>query len=326
MSTIASIGERIHLHCKPPYGSPNPIVYWTKDGKNVSIPLNHHDLIISSIKKSDFGIYRCIASNGLIRQSSPVYLTEFHRPKIIIQPTKSRIDLHRGQSIHLECHIDNDQYEIEWYFQNKIIRNLTIDISSIGFDQSGIYKCIGRYQSYSFDEQILLAVYDREIKNDEEKVFSQSNLTVFLGQSALIDCQLPFHSEKNISWTILNQTNIKYDYLDTNQYRLKIDSIQKFHDKIFFQCSYQNQIQQSQGLIQLNLEQIPSPTIISYIPNNQTVPIGVEVTFSCESKNENPIQWWFVSTNRRYKTIKIHNNRKYRIEPNQDLIIRHTEK
>lgn len=320
---MASIGERIHLRCQPPHGSPSPIVYWTKNGKNLTIPLSHYDLIISSIKKSDFGIYRCIASNGLIRQSSPAYLTEFYPPKISINPSKSRIDLQRGQSIHLECSIDNDQYEIQWYFQNKIIRNSTITIPSIDFHHSGIYKCIGRYQKYSFDEDILLAVYDRDLT----KFYTRSNLTVFLGQSTFIDCQLPFNQEKNISWTILNQTqieNIKYSSIDKNHYRLKINSIQNFYHQIFFQCSYENE--QSYGLIQLNLDYIQSPTIISYIPNNQTVPSGIDVTFSCETKNENYIQWWFLPLNRPYKPIKIHNNRKYRFETNHDLIIRHTEK
>jgi hypothetical protein len=330
ISTSASIGEHIRLRCQPPHGLPIPIVYWTKDGKNLSIPLDHYDLVLPSIEKSDFGSYRCIASNGLIRQSSPAYLTEFHQPKISIQPSTSRIDLRRGQSIHLECHIDNNQYEIEWHFQNKIIRNYTIDISSIEFNQSGIYKCIGHFEKYLFSEEILLAVYDHEIINNEEIVFSQSNLTVFLGQSAYIDCQLPFNSDKNISWTILNQSeinNIKYDYIDSNQYRLKINRINKFYNNILFKCFYQNKNHENQGLIKLNLEYIKPPPIISYIPNNQTIPIGVDVIFSCESIDENnSIQWLFIPSHRPYKIIKIDNNRKYRIQSNHDLLIRHAEK
>jgi hypothetical protein len=329
ISTSASIGERIRLRCQPPHGSPSPTVYWTKDGRNVSIPLDHYDLILPSIQKSDFGSYRCIASNGLIRQSSPAYLTEFHRPKIFIHPSKSRIDLRRGQSIHLECQIDNDQYELEWHYGHQIFRNKTMNIPSIEFNQSGIYTCIGRLLKYSFQEEILLAVYDHEIFNNEEHIYSQSNLTVFLGQSALIDCQLPFHSENKISWTILNQSEIehmKFDYIDVNQYRLKINRIKEFYNNILFKCYYQNQSTLSQGLIRLNLERIQPPPIILYVPNNQTVPIGIEVMYSCESEENINIQWWFIPANRPYKTIRIDNNRKYRIEKNHDLIIRHTEK
>ncbi|CAF4545490.1 unnamed protein product, partial [Rotaria magnacalcarata] len=78
-----------------------------------------------SIQQADFGSYRCLAFNGLLRQSSTAYLTEFHRPRITIQPSSltSRMDLRRGQSIDLQCHIDNEQYKVEWHFGNKIIRN-----------------------------------------------------------------------------------------------------------------------------------------------------------------------------------------------------------
>ncbi|CAF0893755.1 unnamed protein product [Rotaria sp. Silwood1] len=330
ISTSASLGERIRLSCQPPYGSPNPIVYWIKDGKNLSVPLDHYDLILPSIQKSDFGSYRCIASNGLIRQSSIAYLTEFHRPKLTIQPSSSRIDLHRGQSIDLQCHINNDQYDIEWHFNNKIIRNNHIHISSIEFNQSGIYTCIGRFEKYKFSEQILLAVYDNEILNNEEIFFSQTILTVTLGRLALIECQLPFHVENKISWIIVNHSevnNIKFEYEDKNQYRLKINRIKEYYHNILFKCYYQNKNIRSQGFIKLNVEQIESPPIISYIPNNQTVPIGVEVIFSCQPKDDINIQWWFIPYNRPYKIIKISDNsQKYRIESNHDLIIQHAEK
>ena len=325
ISTSASLGEHIRLSCQPPHGSPTPIVYWTKDGKNLSVPLDHYDLNLPSIQPSDFGSYRCIASNGLIRQSSLAYLTEFHRPKLTIQPSSSRIDLRRGQSIHLECRIDNDQYEIEWHFENKIIRNHTIDLPSIEFNQSGIYTCIARLHKHSFHEQVLLAVYDHKMLNNEEIFFSQSNLTVFAGRSAVIECQLPLNSETKISWTIVNHTeinNMKYDFIDKNQYRFKINRIKEFHHHILFKCYYEK----GQGLIQLNVERIQPPSIVSYVPNNQTVPMGVEVGFSCQSKDERNIQWWFIPYNRPYKTIKINNNRKYRMEINHDLIIRHPEK
>ena len=169
------------------------------------MPLDHYDLVFPSIQQSDFGSYRCIASNGLIRQSSLANLTEFYRPKITIQPSSSRIDLRRGQSIDLECQIDNNQYDIEWHFQNKIIRNHTIHISSINFNQNGIYTCVGRLGKRLFNEDILLAVYDHEILNNKERVFSQTNLIGFIGRSAILDCQLPFNSKNKILWRIVNR-------------------------------------------------------------------------------------------------------------------------
>ena len=125
---------------------------------------------------------------------------------------------------------------------------------------------------------------------------------------------------------MLIETNIQFDFIDQYQYRLKINRIEENYNDILFECYYENQNQQSQGLIKLNVEKLQPPPIITYIPNNQTVPIGDEVTFSCQSNEEMNIQWWFTRYSRPYKSIKIDNNRKYRIETNHNLIIRHAEK
>ncbi|CAF0808808.1 unnamed protein product [Rotaria sordida] len=343
-STTASIGERIRLRCEPPHGSPTPIVYWTKNGKNLSLPLDHYDLILPSIQTTDFGSYRCVASNGLIRQSSIAYLTEFHRPKIIIHPSTSRIDIERGKSINFQCQIENtnndDQYHIEWHYEHKngkiIGRNNHIDISSVQYDHSGLYICVVIYNNgrkrHIFSEEILLTVHEHLIINNEEKIFSQTNLNVYAGRSTIINCQLPFKFNEKIHWSIINHTyisfenNHRFEFIDKNQYRLKIRRIEEYDNDLLFECYYQNRKQLSQGLIKLHVERIESPPIIIYVPNNQTVPVGVEVNFPCQTKDHTKIQWWFISNSRLHKSIKIENNKKYKIESNHDLIIRNVDK
>lgn len=332
------------MRCEPPHGSPNPIVHWTKNGKNLSIPLDHYDLILPSVQATDFGSYRCIASNGLIRQSSVAYLTEFQRPKISIRPLTSRIDVHLGKPINLQCQVessnDDDQYQIEWHFGHKngklIGRNNRFDISSVEYNHSGLYVCVVTYNNgrkrHVFSEEILLAVHERLVINNQEKVISQVNLNVFAGREAILDCQLPMISDEKVSWSIVNRTHLtlennhRFDYVDKNQYRLKIRRIEEFHNDLLFECYYQNQNELSQGLIQLHVERIESPPIINYVPNNQTVPIGVEVIFPCQTKDNTKVQWWFISNGRLHKSIKLENNKKYKIEANHDLIIRHVDK
>ncbi|CAF1602833.1 unnamed protein product [Adineta steineri] len=344
-SMTASLGERIRLRCEPPYGSPSPIIYWTKDGKNLSIPLDHNDLIFPSIQPTDFGSYRCIASNGLLRQSSIAHLTEFQRPKIYIRPSTSRVDIQRGKSIDFQCQVeslnDDDQYQIEWHYAYKnspiIGRNNRIDIPYVEYNHSGLYICVVIYNSgrrrHLFTEEIFLAVYERLTRNNQEKIFSQTTLNVYAGRSAIIDCQLPFDTNQNISWSIVNRSDIslinnnRFDFLDKNQYRVKIRRIEEFDNDLLYECYYQNKKSFSQGLIKLHVNRIESPPIILYVPNNQTVPIGVEVIFPCQTKNTTKIQWLFISSNNRlHKSIKIENNKKYKIETNHDLIIRHADK
>lgn len=340
-STTASIGERVRLRCEPPHGAPKPTVYWTKDGKNLSIPLDHHDLILSAVQQSDFGTYRCIGFNGrLIRQSAPAYLTEFHRPKISIRPTVSRLDVLRGKSIDLQCHVesvnDDDQYEIEWHYGHRngpvLGRSNRLDIASVQFNHSGLYVCLVIYNSgrkrHLFSEEISLAVHERS----GEKVFSQTNLKVYAGRSAILECQLPLNSNEKITWTIVNRSDLsldnqhRFEYLDENQYRLRIIRVEEFDNDLSLECSYQRQKSRSQGLIKLQLERIEPPPILIYVPNNQTVPIGVEVLFSCQTKEKTKVQWWFIGNSRSHKSIPIETNQKYRIETNHDLIIRHVNK
>lgn len=308
------------------------------------MPLDHYDLIIPSVQQADFGAYRCIASNGLIRQSSIAYLTEFHRPKISIHPSTSRIDIERGKSIDFQCQIEafnnDDQYQIEWHYGHKngkiIGRNNRVDISSVQYNHSGLYICLVIFNNgrkrHVFSEEILLAVHERLIVNDEEKLFSQTTLNVQAGRSALIDCQLPFKSNEKISWSILNRTDVsfennhRFEFIDNNQYRLKIRRIEEFDNDLLFECYYQNQKESSQGLIKLYVERVESPPIIIYVPNNQTVPIGVDVIFPCQTKDSTSIQWWFVSNGRIHKSFKIENNKKYKIDTNHDLTIRHADK
>jgi hypothetical protein len=79
-------------------------------------------------------------------------------------------------------------------------------------------------------------------------------------------------------------------------------------------------------LIKLYVQRIESPPIIIYVPNNQTVPSGVEVIFPCQTKDKTNVQWWFIANSRSHKSIKIENNKKYQIEINHDLIIRQADK
>lgn len=305
------------------------------------MPLDHYDLILPSIQSNDFGSYRCIAFNGaLVRQSSAALITEFHRPKISIRPSTARIDIQQGKPIDLQCHVeslnDDDQYEIEWHYEHKngpiLGRTNRLDISSIKFNQSGLYICLVNYQTgrkrHRFSQEIFVAVHDR-LNN---RLTSQSYMNVYIGRSAILNCQLPFDDNEKIRWSIMNRTDLTIEnnhrlkYLDTNHYQLKISRIEEYDNDLLFECFYENQKQFSQARIQLSVQRLESPPILIFVPNNQTVPIGVEVSFPCQTKGKTKIQWWYISTNRLHKSIRIENSKKYYIESNHDLLIRHVEK
>lgn len=67
----AAVGETVTFHCRPPKGEPEPSVLWMKGGDQIQkggsnnrfqIQVNG-DLVITSTRKRDAGVYKCIASN-----------------------------------------------------------------------------------------------------------------------------------------------------------------------------------------------------------------------------------------------------------------------
>lgn len=157
-------------------------------------------------------------------------------------------------------------------------------------------------------------------------------MNTYIGRSAILNCQLPLNTNEKILWSIVNRSDIsiennhRFNYLDKNHYQLKIQRIEEYDNDLVFECYYENKKSLSQCLIQLHIEKFEPPPILIYVPNNQTVPNGVEVLFPCQTKDKTKIQWWFIPTNHPHKLIKIETNKKYRIENNHDLIIRHAEK
>jgi hypothetical protein len=168
--------------------------------------------------------------------------------------------------------------------------------------------------------------------NGDEKIISQSQMPIYAGRSAILDCQLPMNLAETIVWSIVNRSDLslinnnRFEYLDKNQYRLKIRRVEEFDNELLFECYYQNKLSSSRGSILVHVERLESPPILIYVPNNQTVPLGVEVTYPCQTKETTKVQWWFISHHRPYKSIRIENTKKYLIESNHDLIIRQAEK
>ena len=116
------------MECFAPRGSPEPIIWWEKDGK----PLQHDEHIYKSKSKNmyqvfengtflilnaslvDNGEYRCVAQNDAgIRRSAPAYLNVFSKPSFIIRPETAKYDV--NSLVQLECEANGfPKPLIEW--------------------------------------------------------------------------------------------------------------------------------------------------------------------------------------------------------------------
>ncbi|XP_062054432.1 roundabout homolog 4 [Lepus europaeus] len=73
--TVAVVGEQVILECGPPWGYPEPIVSWWKDGKPLALRPGQHmvsrgSLLMVRAERSDAGIYMCVATNSAGKRES----------------------------------------------------------------------------------------------------------------------------------------------------------------------------------------------------------------------------------------------------------------
>ncbi|NWW99038.1 ROBO2 protein, partial [Caloenas nicobarica] len=80
---VVAAGEPAVLECVPPRGHPEPSVSWKKDGawlssKDERLTIRGGKLMVPSARKSDAGVYVCVATNMVgERDSEPAELVVF---------------------------------------------------------------------------------------------------------------------------------------------------------------------------------------------------------------------------------------------------------
>ncbi|NXP09762.1 ROBO1 protein, partial [Thinocorus orbignyianus] len=80
---VVAVGDPAILECVPPRGHPEPSISWRKDGAQLSdkderLTIRGGKLMVASTRKSDAGIYVCVATNVVgERASEPAELVVF---------------------------------------------------------------------------------------------------------------------------------------------------------------------------------------------------------------------------------------------------------
>ncbi|NWQ95897.1 ROBO1 protein, partial [Burhinus bistriatus] len=77
---VVAAGEPAVLECVPPRGHPEPSVSWKKNGARLSDKDERLTvrLMLASVRKSDAGVYVCVATNVVgERDSEPAELVVF---------------------------------------------------------------------------------------------------------------------------------------------------------------------------------------------------------------------------------------------------------
>ena len=130
-------GSSVSMECKAPRGSPEPLIWWEKNGLPLPPQPHHHHvhhsklasshdsfdngtLLIRNASLVDNGEYKCVAQNEAgVRRSAPAYLNVFEKPSFLVKPETAKYEA--GANLELECQANGfPKPLIEWKKDNSL--------------------------------------------------------------------------------------------------------------------------------------------------------------------------------------------------------------
>jgi len=144
------------MDCIAPRGSPEPIIWWEKNGSPLQLNTQQYrafdngTFLIPNATLVDNGEYRCVAQNDAgLRRSAPAFLNVFEKPSFLIKPQTKKYQT--GATVRLECQAKGfPQPLIEWKKDNSLdnmpskaqISDNTLILPSVSVNDEGEYTQI----------------------------------------------------------------------------------------------------------------------------------------------------------------------------------------
>ncbi|GIY40849.1 roundabout homolog 1 [Caerostris extrusa] len=150
----AAMGESAILECVPPKGHPEPTVRWRKDGEYVNTNkgrfriVSPGNLVISDVRQSDEGHYRCVAENMAgFRESVPATMTVHVKPFFVREP--EHVTVLADEDVQFECKVGGDPLPtITWRRQDGKMP------SEVAQHSAPSYKEGHRHADYNLRDQL----------------------------------------------------------------------------------------------------------------------------------------------------------------------------
>ncbi|XP_055516799.1 roundabout homolog 3 isoform X1 [Leucoraja erinacea] len=192
---VVAAGEPAVMECLPPRGHPEPTISWKKSNVHISdkeerITIRGGKLMISNTRKSDAGIYICVATNMVgERDSEPAELVVFERPTFIKRPVNQVVLADDTVDFHCEVHGD-PMPTTRWRKEEGELPRERVEIQSdnslrlarVGSDDEGTYTCIAENSvgKVEFSGTLTVHVPPQIIVRPRDQIVAQGRSVTFL--------------------------------------------------------------------------------------------------------------------------------------------------
>uniref|UniRef100_A0A3P8SI10 Roundabout, axon guidance receptor, homolog 3 (Drosophila) n=1 Tax=Amphiprion percula TaxID=161767 RepID=A0A3P8SI10_AMPPE len=308
---VVAVGETASFECQPPRGHPEPNTLWRKDKthldlKDDRITVRGGKLTISNTKKSDAGIYVCVAANMVgERESEKAQLSVFERPAFVQRPVNQVVLV--DESVEFRCQVHGDPPPtLRWKKEDVDIprgryekEDFLLRIKKASMSDQGTFTCLAENRVGKAEASAYLT-----IREAPQFVVRPRDQIVAQGRTATFPCETRGKPQPTVFW----QREGSQDLLFPNQPtqgdsrvsvsvngELTISSVQR-SDAGYYICQALTVAGSIMAKAQLEvadaLKDRPPP-IIRQGPSNQTQALGGVSLLRClASGDPEPTVTW----------------------------------
>ncbi|CAH1116112.1 unnamed protein product [Phaedon cochleariae] len=315
-SSRVAAGEDIVLECAPPKGTPDPQVFWRKDGQAVVVEgrlklVDGFNLAITDAKTTDDGKYQCVARNTAgVRESAAAVLKVFVKP-FMIRPPEDTVAL-VGASVEFSCATGGDPIpDVLWrrtalggtmpLGRVRVLEDRTLRLEQITLLDQGRYFCDADNFAGAITASALLTVHA-----PPSFAARPQAQTAETGHDVTFQCTAQGSPAPFVFWSFEGDRALVYAGCPFGNYEA-FTSVEghstlilrdaQIHDSgTVIICSAINAAGSISSRTRLTItsKEDRPPPVITAGPVNQTLPIDSVAIMTCEAQgNPKPIILWY---------------------------------
>ncbi|XP_030294623.1 roundabout homolog 2-like isoform X1 [Sparus aurata] len=309
---VVAVGETASLECQAPRGHPEPTTFWRKDKarldlKDDRITVRGGKLTISNTKKTDGGIYVCVAANMVgERESEKAQLSVFERPVFVQRPVNQVVLV--DESVEFRCQVHGDpQPTLRWKKEDVDIprgrydiryekEDFLLRIKKASVSDQGTFTCLAENRVGKVEASAYLTIRARPVEAPQFVVRPRDQIVV-QGRTATFPCETRGKPQPTVFWQREGSQDLLFPSQPTKgdsrvsvsvNGELTISSVQR-SDAGYYICQALTVAGSIMAKAQLEVSDALKdrpPPIIRQGPSNQTQALGGVSLLRCQASGD----------------------------------------